>query len=54
MIGSRVGVGSAIYMAGVLEYLTAELIEVAGNTAKNEGKKRITPLAIKNALKADD
>jgi len=26
MIGSRVGVGSAIYMAGVLEYLTAELI----------------------------
>jgi hypothetical protein len=30
------------------------LIEIAGNTAKSEGKKRITPLAIKNALKADD
>jgi histone H2A len=54
MIGSRVGVGSSIYMAAVLEYLTAELIEIAGNTAKSEGKKRITPLAIKNALKADD
>lgn len=26
MIGSRVGVGSAIYMAAVLEYLTAELV----------------------------
>ena len=41
-------------MAGVLEYLTAELIEIGGNTAKSEGKKRITPLNIKNALKSDD
>ncbi len=41
-------------MAAVLEYLTAELVEIAGNSAKNEGKKRITPLAIKNALKGDD
>lgn len=54
MIGSRVGVGSAIYMASVLEYLTAELIEIAGISARNEGKKRITPLAIKNALKGDE
>jgi histone H2A len=54
MIGSRVGVGSAIYMAAVLEYLTAELVEIAGNSAKGEGKKRITPLAIKNALKGDE
>jgi histone H2A len=54
MIGSRVGVGSSIYMAAVLEYLTAELIEIAGNEAKNEHKKRITPFSIKNALKSDE
>jgi hypothetical protein len=35
MVGQRVGVGSAIYMAAVLEYLSAELIEIAGNDAKN-------------------
>jgi len=54
MVGQRVGLGSAIYMAAVLEYLSAELIEIAGNDAKNEHKKRITPLSIKRALKNDE
>jgi histone H2A len=54
MVGQRVGGGSSVYMAAVLEYLTAELLEIAGNYAKNEHKKRITPLAIKNALKGDE
>lgn len=35
MVGQRVGVGSAVYMAAVLEYLAAELIEISGNEAKN-------------------
>jgi hypothetical protein len=35
MIGQRVGGNSAVYMGAVLEYLTAELLEVAGNVAKN-------------------
>jgi histone H2A len=54
MNGHRVGVGGAVYMAAVLEYLTAELIEIAGNDARGERKKRITPFAIKRALKGDE
>jgi histone H2A len=54
MVGQRVGVGSSIYLAATLEYLTAELLEIAGNDAKNDHKKRITPMNIKRSLKSDD
>lgn len=33
----------AVYMTGVLEYLTAEMMELAGNAASTNKKKRITP-----------
>ena len=33
----------AVYLTGVLEYLAAELMELAGNAAKEVNKKRITP-----------
>ena len=54
MVGQRVGVGSSIYMAATLEYLAAELLEVAGNDAIHDRKKRITPMNIKRALKGDE
>ena len=54
MVGQRVGVGSAIYLAATLEYLTAELLEIAGNEAKSDHKKRITPMNIKRCLKNDE
>ena len=54
MVGQRVGLGSGIYLAAVLEYLSAELLEIAGNDAKDDHKKRITPQNIKRALKNDD
>jgi histone H2A len=54
MVGQRVGSGSAVYAAAVLEYLTAELLEIAGNDAKSDGKKRITPFNIKRSLKNDE
>ena len=54
MVGARVGVAGAVYMAAVLEYLAAELVEIAGNEAKNGHKKRITPSTIKNSLKNDE
>lgn len=36
----RVGIGAGIYAAAALEYLTAEIIELAGNAARDNNKKR--------------
>ena len=34
---------SPIYLVAVLEYLTSELLELAGNLARDHSKKRINP-----------
>ena len=34
----RVGVGAPVYLAGVLEYLAAELVEISGNVARDDHK----------------
>jgi histone H2A len=50
----RVGAGASVYMAAVLEYLTAEVLELSGNAAKSYKKSRIIPRMVFLAVKEDN
>lgn len=50
----RVGIGAPIYLGAVLEYLVAEMLELAGNAARDNNKKRIIPRHIQLAVRNDE
>jgi histone H2A len=50
----RMGAGAPVYLAAVLEYLCAEILELAGNAARDNKKSRIVPRHITLAVKNDE
>ena len=50
----RVSLKAAISMATALEYLTAEILEEAGNISKKNKKKRINPRHIQLTILEDE
>ncbi|XP_006270866.1 histone H2A, sperm-like [Alligator mississippiensis] len=50
----RIGAGAPVYLAAVLEYLSAEILEMAGNAARENKRSRIGPRHIQLAVRNDE
>ncbi|XP_025227757.1 histone H2A-Bbd type 2/3 [Theropithecus gelada] len=46
----RLSPTAPVYLAAVIEYLTAKVLELAGNEAQDNGERTITPLLLDRAV----
>jgi len=53
VFADRISTTAGVYLAAVMEYLAAEVLEAAGDSAKGYKKKRITPRHIRLAVRND-
>merc|ERR1719186_825309 len=53
-MGRFIRAGSAVYMGAVIEYLLAEVLELAGNCARDNKRKSIKPRHMMMAVEMDD
>lgn len=50
----RIGSGAPVYLAAVAEYMSAEVLELAGNCARDNKRNRLNPRDVQLAIRNDE